>query len=108
MLIICHCCIIITANQLFCLVYNYRWCYIVVEGAILEPSACILTHLSIASFLGDIDKQCRTRSDAVACYIVVVGAILKPSACNVTRLSIASFSGGHRQTVQNQIGRHGV
>ena len=64
--IICHCYIIISVNQLFCLVYNYRWCYIVVVGAILEPSACNLTHLGIASFLWDIDKQCRTGSDATA------------------------------------------
>ena len=28
---------------------------------------CLLTHISLASFLWDIGKQCRPRSDAVEC-----------------------------------------
>ena len=35
----------------------------------LAGPLCILTHLSLASFLWDIGKQCKTRSDATKCGV---------------------------------------
>ena len=38
--------------------------------AMTSGSICVLTHLSLVSFLWDIGKQCRTRSGLFVCLIL--------------------------------------